>query len=115
MPAPCRDKEAAGTAVCVTTDSVQYRGTRDIGYHVVAISCSMQEGELEVRAPVRGVWGVFQGGSLYAWAPSRVRHMHVGSPCHACHYIDYEAMPSSMPWGAIDITHACPAERYAYM
>ena len=53
---------------------------RDVDYHVVAVSCSMQEGD--VRAPVRGV---YQGGSPRA--PSRVWQMHVGSLCRACHYM----------------------------
>ena len=34
-----------------------YRGARDIEHHVVAISCSMQEGE--ARAPVRANLGEY--------------------------------------------------------
>ena len=41
--------EVAGTVACVT----MYRGPCDIRHHVVAISCSMQEGE--AGAAVRGV------------------------------------------------------------
>ena len=56
-----------------------------------AVSCSTQGGG--VRAPAGGV----RRGCI-PLTPGRVRHMHVSSLCHACHYIGHEVMP----WCAIN-------------